>query len=125
MSQRRADAATIQGQEFDHPFTIYPDGILTDAGPGIYAPDVTNDPAGDVEIGSSDWQAMVGLTNQWSYHGAVMHPSEFVGEYIAAAMRDHAHDAGHPVTFAIVEVRDEDGQHSDGDPIGWAIVYTS
>lgn len=116
-------AGKIQAVDFDHVFRVT-DTDVVDV-PGQYAPDVTNDPDGDVEVGRG-WQCLTGMTGQYGYSGAVMHPSEYIGEGIARRMREMAWQAeqdGHALAFAVVEVRDDDGSFPDGDPIGWAIAY--
>lgn len=110
----------IQSQEFDHPFILTPNGEVRDAPSSVVTPDVTNDPTGDVEV-SQGWTALTGMTGQYAYNGAIMHPSEFIGGGIAERMVDEVRTFGSDGIFAIVEVRD-DGTWPDGDPIGWAIA---
>jgi hypothetical protein len=103
--------------DFDHPFTLTAEGTIGDA-PGVYAPEVTNDPDEDVTV-SEGWDVLTGMTGQYSYHGAVMHASEFIGSQIARHLTELA--AEQPQTFAVVEVRDDGGEYPD-EPIGWAIA---
>lgn len=69
------------------------------------------------------WYALTGYTRQHGYRGAVMHPSETMGD---AAIREAVIEAGGDV-FAIVEVGD--GAPCDGEDcycgpaVGWAVVY--
>lgn len=84
---------------------------------GLYAPDVVNDPDGDVEV-FGEWEALTGMTGQHGYNGAVMHPSELIGAGIAQTLSWLTVDE--PVTFTVTTVADDE---TDGDPIGWAIVY--
>lgn len=110
-------AKIIQSLDFDHVFGI-DELSVTEAPPGIYAPAVYYDAEEDVVIAGEGWDCMTGLTGQYGYHGAVMHPFEFVGPGIAEAMEELNKDQG-PLLFAlvVVEVLDED------EPAGWAIAY--
>lgn len=124
-------AKLIDGQDFDHVWTVTLDRRVIDVehdheGYDVYAPDVVNDPDGDIEIMGEGWTALTGKTGQYSYHGAVMHPSEFIGERLAkdiAEMCDDAYEDGRKLAWTVVEVRDDDLQYPDGDPIGWVMVY--
>lgn len=117
-------ARTIQAFEFEHVFTLHEDGTITEPA-GIYAPNVYDDPAGDVAIEDDRWRCMTGLTGQDHYRGAVMHASEYIGRGVAQAMLEMCQDE--PTTFAVVvvEVLADDGL--DGtwghEPAGWAIAY--
>lgn len=91
---------------------------LTGESVRAFAPDVMHDPAGDVIV-SDGWRVITGITGQYGYRGAVMHPSETMTDaQVIAAVRDREGSR-----FCIVEVQDEDGSYPDGDPIGWAIAY--
>lgn len=74
--------------DFDHPFVVGEDRSVTDA-TGVHAPEVCHDDEHDITIDgvpmrdSNTWDALVGHTNQYSYNGAVMHPSEFIGRDLA------------------------------------------
>lgn len=83
-----------------------------------YAPSVYHDPDSDVIIDGDGWSCFTGLTGQYSYHGAVMHPSEYIGDGIAELIAEHAED-DEDAMFAIVTVEDFD----DEEPVGWAIAY--
>jgi hypothetical protein len=117
-------ADRVHSFEFEHVFTLDADGTITEPA-GVWAPECYNDPDGDIDLaGAHEWSAMVGLTGQDSYHGAVMHPSEYVGRGVATAMLELAE--GGPVTFALVIVTDLDADRDAGedDACGWAIAYT-
>lgn len=119
----RTLAERIQAFDFDHVFTLSADGTITEPA-NVWAPDVYHDETNDVEInGRGDWHAMTGLTGQYSYNGAVMHASEFIGSGVASAMLDLCEDG--PVTFAVVVVTDMDADTDAGedDVVGWAITY--
>lgn len=112
----------INGQEFDHPFILNPDGTVEDAPDSIYAPDAVNGPYSpdsphDVIV-ESGWEcAVYGMSGQDSYKGGVMHPSEYIGAGLARLLL-----SDEPVILAVVEVRDDDGAFPDGDPIGWTVL---
>jgi hypothetical protein len=116
-------AKTINAMEFDHVFTIHPDGSITEPH-GIYAPSVYHDDETDIAIEGADWSALRGLTLQDRYYGACMHASEYIGTGIAGVMWQMAIDAEEPVTFAlvVVECLPEDDDE-DPEPAGWAIMY--
>lgn len=83
--------------------------------PEMYAPNVYHDEDNDILIDGDDgWSAFTGLTNQYSYNGAVMHTSEYVGVAIARHLTEYPDQM-----FAIVLVEDME----DGESIGWAILY--
>lgn len=119
-AQLQALAERINGFEFEHPFTVHPDGSVTEPS-GVWAPSVENDPDGDISIDTDGWSCITGLTGQYGYHGAVMHDSEFVGVGVVRTMLDMAEEA--PVTFALVVVYDYDDD-TDDNIVGWAIAYT-
>ena len=74
--------------DFDHPFTVSDDGTLSDAH-DVYAPEVYHSETDDIEIDGiagrrgETWEALYGYTGQYSYNGAVMHSSEFLGGGLA------------------------------------------
>jgi Zn finger protein HypA/HybF involved in hydrogenase expression len=111
----------INAQDFDHCFTLHPDGTITDA-PGVYAPSVYHSETNDIDIDGSGWSALTGLTGQDSYSGAVMHASEYIGSGVAEVMMDMVADG--PMVFVIttVEVMPEDDD-DEPEPAGWAILY--
>jgi hypothetical protein len=82
------------------------------------APDVCHDPDSDVYV-SDGWSVITGKTGQYGYRGAAMHPSETADD---ATVLEWVRESGGSV-FAIVEVRDENWDYPEGDPIGWAIAY--
>ena len=65
--------------DFDHVIEVHDDGTVTDAAPGIYAPELH----GEEFTGFTDWRLLSGYTGQYGYNGPVMHPSEFVGGRLA------------------------------------------
>lgn len=115
-------AKAIQAMEFDHVFTIHPDGSITEPS-GVWAPSVYHDDERDIDIDDRDWRAITGLTGQYGYHGAVMHASEYIGTGVAGVMWQMAIDAEEPVTFTLVIVNVIDDEDEDAEPAGWAILY--
>lgn len=124
-TQAQTLAEQIHAIDFDHPFTLHPDGTITDA-PGVYAPAVWHDDETDVMIDGAGWRALTGMTRQDGYHGAVMHASEYIGRGIANYLLDMVVDGEEPIMFVVVVVEcmpdedDEDGM--DVEPAGWAIL---
>lgn len=114
-------ARQVQATDFGQPFRIYPLGSFTSDDVGdVHAPEVVNDPTGDVDVLSSEWEALTGMTGQYAYNGACMHPSEFVGRSIAGRLLDLAYEENEPQTFVLVVVESDD---YDDDPVGWAILH--
>lgn len=127
LSELAVIGEAINRVDFDHAFALYRDGSMIDADP--YAPSATDDnyiPSRplDIVLDSPEWEVVTqGMSGQYGYAGAVMHPSEFIGAPLARHLLEIVadHDASCQV-FAVVEVRDCDGQYPDGDPLGWTIV---
>lgn len=71
--------------EFDHVFTVTPDGAVVDGPAGIYAPECYHDESTDIDLAGAEreWDALTGYTGQYSYSGAVMHSSESLGGRLA------------------------------------------
>lgn len=129
--------------EFDHVYTMTVNGLIGQ-GYGEYVPRVEHDDIHDIlldgqPLGSGDWLALTGYTGQYTYTGAVMHPSEQWGEWARTALSDLA-DTPEPsaVLFAIVAVEapcspDEPCFPDDptycertgcsAEPAGWAVLY--
>lgn len=111
-------ARQINSVDFDCPFQITPDGVLLGSPARVYAPDVWHDDELDVDgFDRSTWEALTGMTGQYSYRGAVMHPSEYIGCGIAERLLELSRDETQ--TFVIVAVEDLEG----GEPAGWAIMH--
>lgn len=113
-------AEQIDGQEFDHVFVLHDNGTITDAR-NMWAPTVTHSDEHDIDIEGEGWQAIVGLTGQYGYNGAVMHASEYVGVPVARLM--HEMTADEPIVFALVVVTDPHAEEGTDDAVGWAIMY--
>lgn len=118
-------ATRIQDLDFDTVFRVIDNEVIEVK--DEYAPTVTHDPDNDVYIDVEGWDCLTGMTGQYRYHGAVMHPSEFVGTRIAERIADYAdevREAGGDVVFALVAVNDDEtDENGETDSIGWAIVY--
>lgn len=113
-------AEQINAIEFDHPFTLHPDGTITDP-TGVHAPSVYHNDETDVEISDDGWRALTGMTGQDRYHGAVMHPSEYIGRGITEYLLELAADE--PRTFVVTAVEcwpTEDDP--EPEPAGWVIL---
>jgi len=108
------------------PETVF---TITDSGTadvvGVYAPEVQNNPDGDISIGSYGWEAITGMTGQYGYCGSMMHPSEFIGADMAERLTVIADRGDGSVTqFAYVLVySDEPNDDDEYEPCGWTIVY--
>ena len=112
-----------QATEFGGTFRVGPYGNFSRRS-DQYAPEVFHSDTDDVEIAGEGWEALTGMTGQYGYNGAVMHPSECVGEGIGARLLEIAQDSGEFETFALVVVEvfptDDD---PEPEPAGWAILH--
>lgn len=124
-----------QSPDFDHVLMLIavelPDGSLsgyvidrTDTRSWDWAPEVWNASSeDDVYVQGLGWQVLTGRTGQHGYNGAVQHASEQWSQCHVDDLVRLADHPGHALLFTIVEVRDEDGELNDGDPIGWVVAY--
>ena len=87
----------------------------------VYAPEATYNPL--TRRADCDWSVLSGYSVQNCHSGNIMHPSEQWGAWAESALAAIAVEFG-PIAFAVVEVRDEDGNYPDDSYIGWAVVYT-
>jgi hypothetical protein len=118
-------AERINALDFDHPFKII-NGRIVDDLDDVYAPEVTHDPDNDIHIEgyrNEQWQAIHGFTGQDSYHGAVMHPSEYIGRGIADHLVEMSIDAPDTVFAIVLVMDDEEDENGETDTIGWTVVY--
>ena len=100
--------------EFDHVIHVDWNGDVTDApiDASLWAPDVhfiEDAPRGedDILIDSRDdgWTALKGFTGQYSYNGAILHPSEFIGGGLETyILQNH----GYYVTAVVEDFNDDD-----------------
>lgn len=110
-------ASVIDDFEFDTVFRIVDGRAIED--PDEYAPSVYHSETNDVDIDGDSWKCLTGMTGQYSYNGAVMHSSEFVGNSIAERLEELSEDSDGQIVFALVTVECID----DDEPAGWAIAY--
>jgi hypothetical protein len=119
--------------DFDVPFMVT-NGVVSYCDyTGVRAPDeVFYDPdkngqANDLWISTGpsqagyNWEPLTGYTNQEGYHGAVLHPSEFIGGGLEEEILSND---GIYVTVCVYSldnpsVPDENGY---GEPDGWAVL---
>lgn len=115
-----AVAQYIQALEFGTVFDLTPEGMVNFRS-DVYAPEVFHDedPQGDITGYGAGWTPLNGMSNQYAYHGACMHPSEFIGSGIADRLMHLAQDEAQTFTVVVVESFDED----DMDAVGWAILH--
>lgn len=118
-------AERIDALDFDTVFQIVGNHVAEVR--EVYAPTVWHDEEEDIAIDAmpgEEWHALTGMTGQHSYSGAVMHPSEFIGEGMADEMARMT-DAGEAPTLwtvVVVEVMPEEGEN-EAEPAGWAVLY--
>lgn len=105
----------LRNVEFDCPFRVGHSGTVYEDVPNVYAPEVYHSDTDDVEVADDRWEPLTGYTGQYSYSGAVMHPSETLGGHLA----DDILTTPGVYVLVVVEVLDED------EPAGWAVLrYT-
>lgn len=119
-------AEQLNAQDFYHPFMII-DGRVTNAPRGVYVPSVMHDDEHDILIDGlrerdSEWSAISGFTGQWSYHGSVMHPSEYVGNRMAEHLAEITEDEPYVFVFVPVDVEPDDEDDAP-EPAGWTVLY--
>lgn len=108
--------------EFDRPFRVVAGNDYALHEPGLYAPEVYHvegeQHPKDVDVVSDEWSTFsVGYTGQYSYNGAVMHASEFLGGRLADDIL--AEPGIYVVTVVAVLPDDED---EDPEPAGWTVL---
>lgn len=102
--------------DFNVPFEVTAAGEVRLATQrGLSVPEVSNDPGGDITIHGTGWTALIGFTSQYSYRGAVMHPSEYLGGRLERFILDN------PGVYAVTEVRSENLEYPE-TPIGWVVL---
>lgn len=111
--------------ELDHVIRVNADGTITESPTGIYAPEIYVDLDQDGQIlnpaekamieyvESQEWDLMTGYSQQYSYSGPIMHPSEYIGGDMA---RDILETPGLYVAVEVISPDDTD------DPIGWVVA---
>jgi hypothetical protein len=98
--------------ETDHVVQVHPDGTVTDAPPSVYAPELHDGELMQGGTTGTGWTLMDGYSNQHSYSGPIMHPSEFIG---GGLERDIRAEPGYYVTLV-------DHPSDGGEPDGWAVA---
>lgn len=109
--------------DFDHVVEVHPDGSVSDADTGIWAPEAWcqngdyRKPVLSSQPGR-EWTLLDGYSGQYLYHGPIMHPSEFIGGKMADDI------LAEPGLYALIEVRDLDADTDNGedDSVGWAVA---
>jgi len=109
--------------QVDHVIRVDGDGCITDAD-GMYAPELMmeTDDDGQIldsherayidEVKRQGWDLLTGWTGQYSYHGPIMHSSEYVGGHL----EDHIRET--PGFYAVITV-----ECDDDEAAGWTIAY--
>lgn len=108
---------SLRAVEFGEVFTVGRSGMLYRHTPSdVYAPECFHSEVDDVEIPGGGWEPLTGYTGQYSYNGAVMHASEYLGGRLADDI------LGTPGVYCLVavEVLSEDGLEEE--PAGWAVL---
>ena len=114
--------------EFDRVFMVHNDGTVSFPD-GIYAPGVVHEDTerNRADIGDKDFQAVTGWSDQYTYSGPVMHPSEFLGGRMAEWVLET------PGIYAVVVVdvlscedcEDLEPDHEpdcEHEPSGWMLL---
>jgi hypothetical protein len=116
--------------EFDHVVRVHPDGTVTDAEDGWWAPEVYIDVDEDGQaLDNSDeelarmvspWRLMDGYSGQYRYSGPVMHASEFIG----GRMEDDIRERPGVYVACVVEcLGPNPGADENEEPAGWVVCY--
>lgn len=104
---------------FDSPFIVNADRSVDEVNSTLIGwatiHDETAEAPNDIVIESDRWEPLVGHSNQQSYAGAVLHPSE----QLSGSLADYVLDS--PGTYVITEVLPNDMDH-DSALIGWVIL---
>ena len=120
--------------EFDHVIRVQHIGRNADpqvcGGPaGVYAPEVyieLDDEGQVIDLAAGPtaegWDLMTGYTGQDRYHGAIMHPSEYIGGRMERDILER------PGLYVVCEVTglypsEEAAKADSDDPIGWVVAY--
>ena len=105
--------------DFDTVIYSHGDGETVTVRHDMYAPElhVDYDADGkdviDLSTAGEPWELLRNRSNQYAYHGPIMHPSEFIGGRLA---RDILSERGY---YAVLVAYPYD----DSEPDGWAIAY--
>jgi len=69
-------------------------------------------------VGYGDWTLLRGFTGQYSYSGAIMHDSEYIGGRLEDHIRENA---GYYVAVMVDGWPADD--ESESTPVGWAVAF--
>lgn len=113
--------------EFDHVIRVNPDLTIDDhPTPHIYAPEsvIGTDDNGQISdadekvwlnyLASQGWEALDGWSSQYGYSGPIMHPSEYIGGYLAEYILDH------PGLYVVTSVETMDDSE---EAAGWVVLF--
>lgn len=116
----------------DHVVRVMADGTVADA-TEVYAPEIHCDYAGEFEeaqildaherdmieyVKSQGWTLETGWTGQYSYSGAIMHASEFIG----GSLEDHIRRTPGLWVALAVELHSEDPD-AESEAVGWVLAH--
>lgn len=123
----------------DHVIRVDADGTISNA-VGVYAPEIYCDydgPFSEASIMDSHesdmiesvkrqgWTLETGWTGQYSYSGAIMHPSEYIGGRMEEYIRE---TPGHWVALSVeLHPSEDDPEYNNGsgesESAGWVLAY--
>ena len=117
---------SIRKAEWDAPFVVLANGDVSYV-EDSYVPYVEHDDEHDVLIDNlsdhPEWVAWTrGMSGQYAYRGAVMHPSELLTRDMAQGMLDYTTESGEPCVYIVTVVHDNDPESDD--LVGWIILVS-
>lgn len=105
--------------EFDCAVRVGRDGTVARA-ENVRLPEVINSEGDLSSPEGTEWLALEGYSGQYSYHGPVMHSSEYIGGKLA---RDILSTPGIYVCLTVEGERDEScTDFCDDGPVGWIVA---
>lgn len=114
-----------EAMQFDHVIRVLADGTVAHP-TGHYAPEVYVEVDSDGQmhdhherdmmerVEDQGWELVTGWTNQYLYHGSIMHASEYIGGNLAEHILE---TPGYYVVVAVETMDDHD------EAAGWAIAF--
>jgi len=107
--------------DFGHVIRVRRDGAISDAGAGIYAPELVQYQSADgtwtEDLGNDDWELLDGFTGQCGYSGPMMHQSEYIG----GRLEDHIR--ANPGLYVAIYPAVCDDLDPDAEADSWAVAY--